>query len=495
MDREEVATRSESASSPPTMSPTWRSLGSHPLAVYGPLALVAGLYCAWFITLSMRMYDGYNYPPFDLSIFDQGLWLLSHGHSPFVTIMGRSLFGDHASFILLPLVLIYRLFPEPQGILVLQTLLLASAALPIFLIARSRLSSLGQATALAVAFLANPILQQGNLDQFHPESIQVLVISWALYAALEWRPALLALTVLLALMVKEDAVMLVLPLTVWVALRRDRATGITLAAAALAWAYLANYLVIPGFLHAASFYSGRLPFGGVHGTLATLLHAPGTFFSYLASQGRPFYLWQLGATVGFAFLANPEIAAVGALVAFENVLSNDVYMHQILYQYSLPLVPVLVIGATVAIARLRRARWRRAAVAGTLVAALWTSAVWGFLPYSVNRVVAYQPPSSRTALAALEARIPPDAAVCAWYPLVAHLDERVNVYVWPTPFSAQNWGLFDTNGQTLPRARFVTYLLLPSVLDASTNLDVFQRISADFTPLASRGGFTLYVRR
>ncbi|MDE3083126.1 MAG: DUF2079 domain-containing protein [Acidobacteriota bacterium] len=499
MDRDQVAARAADAPSPSSSHSSrparWRSLRAHPLVVYGPLALAVGAYAAWFITLSMRMYDGYNYPPFDLSIFDQGLWLLSHGHSPFVTIMGRSLFGDHTSFILLPLVVIYRLFPEPQGILVLQTLVLASAALPIFLIARRRLSSLWQASALAVAFLASPILQQGNLDQFHPEAIQVLVISWALYGALEWRPTLLAVTVLLALMVKEDAVMLVLPLTVRVALRRDRGTGVALGIAALVWAYLANYWVIPGYLHASSFYAGRLPFGGVHGTLATLLHAPGAFFSYLASQGRPFYLWQLGATVGFVFLANPEIAAVGVLVAFENVLSNDVYMHQILYQYSLPLVPVLVVGATIGVARLRRARWRAAAVVVTLVAALWTSAVWGFLPFSVNRVVAYQSTSARAALSALEARIPPDASVCAWYPLVAHLDNRVSIYVWPTPFSAQNWGLFDTTGQWLARSRTVRYLLLPSVLDASTNLDVFERIVAHFSVVESRGGFTLYRRR
>jgi len=34
-------------------------------------------------------------------------------------------------------------------------------------------------------------------------------------------------------------------------------------------------------------------------------------FSYLGSQGRPFYLWQIASTVGFVFLFSPEIAAIG----------------------------------------------------------------------------------------------------------------------------------------------------------------------------------------
>ncbi|HSN02833.1 MAG TPA: DUF2079 domain-containing protein, partial [Acidimicrobiales bacterium] len=428
MDLDTVETRVMTAMSRLVNRPVAlvKSRRDRPEVVYGLLAVVIAVYVDWFITLSLRMYYGYNYPPFDLSIFNQGLWLLSHGHSPFVTVMGRNLFGDHTSFVLLPLVAIYRFFPEPQGILILQTLALASAAIPIYLIALKRLASIWQATALATVFLLNPILQLGNLDQFHPEAFQVVIISWAIYAALEWRPDLLAVMFLLALMVKEDALMLVLPLALWVAIRRDRRTGVTLALAALAWAALANYVVIPGFLHSSSFYAGRLPFGGIHGTLATLVHNPGAFFSYLVSQGRPFYLWQLGATVGFGFLLSPEIATLGSLFVFENILSNDVYMHQILYQYSLPLTPVLVIGTATAIARLRKVRTRRLVVGAVLVSALWTSAVWGYAPFSANRVTAYQPPAATAALKALEARIPANAAVCAWYPLVSHLDQRTS---------------------------------------------------------------------
>jgi len=60
----------------------------------------------------------------------------------------------------------------------------------------------------------------------------------------------------------------------------------------------------------SSFYSSYLPFGGVTGIISTLFHRPGQLFSYLGSQGRPFYLWQIASTVGFVFLFSPEIAAI-----------------------------------------------------------------------------------------------------------------------------------------------------------------------------------------
>src|SRR3984957_14638211 len=148
------------------------------------IALVV-LYVVWFDYLSMKEYYGYGYPPFDLAIFDQGMWLITHFHVPFVTVMGRNLFGDHTSFVLFLFAPFYRLFPEPQGLLVLQTLLIAAASVPIYILARKYLKSTVIATVLVAAYLLNPLIQQGNLDQFHPECFQVLFISLGIYAAIE----------------------------------------------------------------------------------------------------------------------------------------------------------------------------------------------------------------------------------------------------------------------------------------------------------------------
>jgi uncharacterized membrane protein len=49
--------------------------------------------------------------------------------------MGRNLFGDHASFILLFLVPVYWVIPGTSTLLVLQATAIAAAALPIYFFA------------------------------------------------------------------------------------------------------------------------------------------------------------------------------------------------------------------------------------------------------------------------------------------------------------------------------------------------------------------------
>jgi len=463
---------------------------------YMAVVLLVVLYVGWFIHLSLKLYYGYGDPPFDLAIFDQGMWLISHFHEPFVTVMGRNLFGDHTSFVLLLFAPFYQLFPEPQGLLVLQTLLLAGPAVPIYLLARKYIKSTLVATSLVVTYLLNPLLQQSNLDQFHPEAFQVLFISLAIYAAIERRSVLLVVMVALSLMVKEDAALLVVPLGVWVAARRDRRLGISIVAGSVLWAMVANWLIIPALLGSSSIYASRLPFGGISGLLGTLLHRPGQLWSYLGSQGRPYYLWQLGSTVGFTFLLAPEIALIGVLVVAENIISNDPYMHQILFQYSMPLAPVLVLGVLYAIAKQPLA-WRRNALAAVaLMAAIWSCALWGYAPFSANQVDPdWVPTSSINALAYVEKALPPNAVVTAWFPLVSHVDHRDQVYVWPNPFSAANWGISNDTGTRLPVASQVRYLLLPLVLSAADHADVFQQIAGGYHLVRSRAGFGLFEKK
>lgn len=471
---------------------TWRSLmnGSNVAVI---VLIVA--YIVWFIYLNLKMYYSYGEPPFDLAVFDQGMWLISHFHVPFVTIMGRNIFGDHASFVLYLFAPLYRLFPEPQGLLVLQTLLLAGPAIPIYLLARKYIRNTYIATALVATYLFSPLIQQGNLDQFHPEAFQVLFISLAIYAAIESRKVFLVVMVVLCLMVKEDAALFVVPLGAWIAMRRDRRLGVSIIAGAVLWAMVDNWILIPWILGTSSFYGGYIPFGGVSGLIGTLFQRPGELLSYLGSQGRPFYLWQLASTVGLSFIFSPEIAFIAIFVVGENIISNFGYMHQILYQYSMALAPILVLGTLYAIAQ-QTTVWRRNALTVVaLVSALWTGALWGFAPFSTNQVQTNTlPPNSIGALNYLEKQLPPNAAVAAWYPLISHIDNRTQVYVWPTPFYAEDWGRGNDTGARLPVANQVQFLLLPIPLISGENPEVFHKIASDFQLVGSRGGYGLYKK-
>ncbi len=472
-----------------------RVLGWRSLAVHLPLAGMLALYIGRFALLSVQVQDGFGAPGYDLGIFDQGVWLLSRFDAPFVTVMGRNLFGDHTSFVLLLAVPLYWIWPAAQTLLVLQTVLLACGAIPVYILARRRVGSAWMATALAGSYLLNPALQQGNLEQFHPESFLVLFLALAIVAALEWWPRLLCVSVIGALLVKEDTALLVIPLGVWVYLRRDKAIGIGIATAAAAYMAFAFEVVIRSILGTANFYGGRLPFGGLVGLIESPFRHPGRLWAYLKGGGRPFYLWQVGSSFGWIFLVSPEIAAIAILNLTENVISTFPYMHQIPYHYSLDAVPVLALGTVYAISRLQSARRRGLATAFVASSALVACSLWGLSPWSRNPVYPHQAPDSPAVVAADKAlkAVPADAVVSASAFYVSHLDHRRKIYQWPTPFSAQYWGLYTEEGQRLPFASSVQYVVIPSQL-SGTDKTVFNSIAAHFHLVVSGGGVSVYKR-
>ena len=461
-----------------------------------PVVALMVVYAAFFSHLTVAVHRGYGTPAYDMGVFDQGVWLLSRFKAPFVTVMGRNLFGDHTSFILLLLVPLYWVYPHTAALLVVQSMLLALGALPVYLLARERLGSTALATVLAGAFLLSPALQWGNLEQFHPEAFLVPLIGFAIYAAVTWRPTLLVVTVALCLLVKEDASLFVVPLGLWVAFRRDRKVGLSLVGAGVIYTAFATEVVVRSLLGVATLYTGRIPFGGVGGLVRTTVRKPGQVWDYLRSDRRPFYVWQMVFPAALAFGRAPEVAAIGLLVLAGNLVSNFPYQHQIIYHYSLPLVPVVAMGTAFAIGALTSTRWRRTAVGAVAVCSLWACLLWGIFPVSESRI-SYAKTTDQQILdiAAVQRALPPDAVVSAYYPYVSHVDHRTRVYMWPTPFRAEYWGTWKQEGQRLPFADQVEYVFIPDHFGDPGDQAVLDRIRPDFQVVRHIGDIVLLQRR
>jgi len=199
-------------------------------AAWVVLVAAAALYTFLTARWALRNHDGFGTLGYDLGVFDQGVWLLSRFRSPLVTIMGRNLFGDHTSFILLPLVPVYWLVPSAKVLLVAQSAALGLSAAPVFLIAREKLRHELLAAGLAVAFLAHPVLAWTSFDQFHPDAFEVPLLLFALWFMLtsRWKPYLACVVGLL--LVKEDVGLLTFALGIYVAVRHDRRIGLLTSA-------------------------------------------------------------------------------------------------------------------------------------------------------------------------------------------------------------------------------------------------------------------------
>jgi uncharacterized membrane protein len=469
-------------------------------ATYLPLAALVIAYAVHFSDVTVAMLRAFQQPAYDMAMPDQGIWLLSRFHDPFLTVAGRNLFGDHPSFIYLLLVPVYWVYPHTSVLLVAQATLQAAGAIPIYLLARHLLRSSLLATLLAAAYLLSPVLQQTDLEQFHVEAFETPLVALAIYAGVVWRPKLFLLCVVLLLLCKEDAALYTVPLAAWVAIKRDRRVGvITLMASAVVAAF-DNLFLIPALIGYASAHGGRLPFGGLGGTLRAIVRRPGQFWSYLTSQGRPWYLWQMGFSTGLIFLVAPEVAALALLQLGANVFSAFGYQHQILYHYSMPLVAILVSGTVYAISRLRTAATQRVATGCVVLCALWACVLWGAAPFSDDNVTA--PSTNTPALAStrqLLADIPPNAVISVVQNFVPALDHRTGIYMWPNPFHQVYYGNPKYDGTERPFASRVQYLLLPACIscDEGTSpwLTVFEEITPQFRVVARTSNYVLYERK
>ncbi|MFM7338366.1 MAG: DUF2079 domain-containing protein, partial [Actinomycetota bacterium] len=191
------------------------------------------LLALYLSAMSIELHRGLNTSAYDFGLYDQGIWLLSRFNSPFVTLMGRNLFGDHTSFILLFLVPFYWVVGSSSFLFVTQAVAIAAGAIPIFLYARKRLASEVYATIFAVVYLLHPATIWIGLENFHPDAFLGLFVALALYAAMESRWRLFTITAFLSLSVKEDVALVIVPLGLWIAWRRNLKIGLVTSAAAL----------------------------------------------------------------------------------------------------------------------------------------------------------------------------------------------------------------------------------------------------------------------
>jgi uncharacterized membrane protein len=465
-----------------------------------PVVALVALYAIHFASITVAMLHAYEQPAFDMSIPDQGIWLLSRFHDPFLTVAGRNLFGDHPSFVYLLLVPVFWVYPHTAALLVVQAMLMASAAVPIYLLARHLLHNSFLATCLAAAYLLNPALQQTNLEQFHVEAFETPLLALGIYAAVRWRPALFIICAVLILMCKEDAALYTVPLAAWVLWRRDRNVGTVVICASALMAAFDNLLLVPALIGYASAHGGRLPFGGLAGTLRAIVRTPGQFWGYITSDGRPWYLWQMGLSGGLVLLVAPEIAAICVLQLGVNVVSSFGYQHQILYHYSMPLVPILVCGTVYAVSRLRTARHQQAATVVVLLCALWSCVLWGAAPFSDVKPII---PGAGTPVFVsdrqLLSSIPPNASVSAVEEFVPALDHRTSIYMWPNPFHQAYYGNPKYDGTDWPFSSTVQYLVLPACIACNQGtspwVPTFDKVAAQFRVVAENGNYVVYERK
>ena len=487
-----------------------------------PLGIVLAAvfaYTAYLAKLTVNHHNGFGTAGFDIGLYDQGLWLLSRFRSPFVTIMGRNLFGDHSSFILLPLVPFYWFGAGASFLLLVQSLSLGFAALPVFLTARRILHSPWAACGLAVAFLMQPALAWSNTENFHPDTFAVPLLAIALWAMVAQRWRLFAIFAVLSTMVKEDTLLVVIPLGIyawWKFGRNDEVrhpggrnrTGLAVAAWSLFWTG-ASLLLLRTLNSVGSLNAWRIPFGGPTGLIKTTFETPNKVWDYLVKgidypgdardNRRMWYLWKVFAPVLFLAVRAPLECSLFILVAALNIVSNFYYQYNIQYHYTAIILPGLYFATLMAIRSFRTQPGRRLAVVGVVAASGWTGFLWGPTTLS-ERPFPWATPNAPWVAEgrALLKQVPPNVPIAVFYGYVPHIAHRVQVYQFPVPWRDSYYGLPpDETAKLRPLRANIEWVITRDVSTSTdqTVRDAYNEMIADFVLVDTRGTGQLFRRR
>jgi uncharacterized membrane protein len=403
-------------------------------------------YIAFFTTLCLLRYANFRASGLDTAIFSQAVWLMSRFKAPVSSIRGMNLYGDHMAPILVLLVPLYWLKGNAPALLVVQTVALGVAALPIYLLARDKLENRGVALALVVAYLMYPALHFLNLFDFHPEALGLCFLLFAFLAADRRRFGWFYVCCALAAFCKEDMVLAVIVLAILVYFLYDKRPGWIVAGAGAAYFLATVLFIIPAFAPAGYQYAGRLgqfgktPVEAIKNMIIHPLHT----FSVLATRQNLAYVLDLVLPVAFLCLFAP-IYLLPALPAFLiNVISDFGPQHTIAFQYTAAVIPFVFIAAVFGIKRFKK--WSEGAfgarkvlggiAAVMLLCAFASSVFFGPSPLAGGwRTGAYTSDGHIDTIRTALKEIPPDASVSAQVFLLAHLSTREKLYMFPNPFA------------------------------------------------------------
>ncbi len=460
--------------------------------------ILIALYSITFSVLSIRHYDGLDTGGLDLGVFDQVIWNTSQGRLYQNTILSDSpnYIGKHLSLIPLLLAPLYRIWPDPRFLLIIQSVLLGLGALPVFWLAREKLENEFAAFVFAAAYLLSPALESANLNEFHSGSLSATFLLFAFYFfhRIQVREEKgnvrchgkqnylwFAVFAVLAMGCKEDIPLLVAMMGLYIlATRRHSKLGLATLSIAILWFWLALYVIIPRSDPRGQWFFGRhfLKWGDTPSTIALyLLTHPQRVWEFL-NEGNKLvaYLYPLLAPLGFLSLLSPETFLLALPTFVINFLGGYWWLDQptsFLKHYAAPAIPFVMISGIWGADRLVgwlenlfkiKRVWLTAALS-SLVAILSLSLhySYGLSPLSKGFIVPEVTPHDRL-VNEFAKLIPLDASLITTYQLTPHLSQRRVIYQWPDVLDTK-YVLLDVKPTDIPLLANDLHALVQDLLE------------------------------
>ncbi len=309
----------------------------------------------FFICSSLRHTLFYS-TGFDLGIYDQVVYLISQGESPFSSFLGYHHLGNHGAWAVYPLGLFYLIYPDVHWLLLLQAVCLALGSWPTWSLARLAGLNQGQAVAIAISYLLYPVIFNINLFDFHPEVMALPAILGAILAARLKRIFWFCIAIVWVLGCKAVLSLTVAFMGWWLlSFEKRKFCGLIALCLGIFWFIVVTQGIIPFFSGEEVAGVGRYSYLGdsVVGIIINILLQPGVVLGKILSWESIKYIFVLFLPVIWGIfpllqtnqviLPNliPLIPIIPTIIL--NVLSEVSFQRSLNYQYSLPAISFLLL--------------------------------------------------------------------------------------------------------------------------------------------------------
>lgn len=421
------------------------------------MIIAAVIYFAYVGILSILDHYGLRTQLSDLGHMEQSIWQITQGNLTMPLSdprLATSRFAQHANVIFYAIAPLYVIFPSPLTLLLLGTAAVAVAGVLIFYLARHILKNNLLALLFGAALLVNPLVQETNLYDFHPEILALpLFLATILFQEKrQWTGYWISIVLLMT--VKEDMPLLAIMIGLYVTVRSSRNQGLlTISSAILYWLTLQH--VVPYFVDAPSNqftwdrfkYLGDTPLEAI----ITLIKNPLIIPALLSQPTKAQYLLYIFLQGGFLALISP-LAALWALPNIaQNILDYSGFQSRLTsVYYSGIVIAAMYAAAIYGLAAVKHhPRLTKALLTLFILQATALSLAMSPTPYSLlSSWPDFRINYRRQDFLAVTSHLPPHASLATQNGPAAHLAARDTIVKYPFHTAAVDYILLNVHDPT-----------------------------------------------
>lgn len=375
----------------------------------------------------------------DLGIFDQAIWNTAQGNLLFSSLKGNiNLLGDHFEPVLIFIAPFYKLWPNVTVLFIVQSFLLASAIIPLYLIAREKLKEKFIIYTFIISYILSRPLRGVGLSDFHPESFIVPLLFWTYYFLIKGKNILLLLATFFLLLCKEDVTFLIAGFGIFAFFLQKRAKlGISLFILGVAIWLMETKFIIPYFNPQGIYpYMNRLPFGMTYvQNIQAIISNPSLLGKVIFDKEKIEYCLKLFGTLGFLSLFSPSHYILFAIPLLKNLLPTDPNFcswYKITSHYTAAVIPFIYISAIYGAGWIiERTRHKQTNLFICTFIVLCSLFFYGKTDaYKFRRFLKTIKENRTLEKLSYLKLVPPDASVATNFNLVPHLSQRKYIFEW-----------------------------------------------------------------